>query len=145
MWKICCQQKLWQNIWFENQKCQVPFMFFGNHMISNKSYPICDKTLSLKAIKSWKSMPADDSCPKYQPCNQNKYTFTKDELNTSEAMEPAFTFSLSYKDRSVEIHKSFVSYKFENFIAEFGGFLGMFLGLSCFSFIEFLSSLFHKI
>ena len=144
MWKSSCLEKQWQKRWFEDQKCKVPFIFFGGHMTLNETLPICNRSQSLKALDSWKSFSDNEYCPKRSPCVQNKYTYIKTDYNGTDT-DVAFTLFIAYIDRSVEIHKSFINYEFQNFIAEFGGFLGMFLGLSCFSIIECLADLYKKI
>ena len=87
----------------------------------------------------------DETCAGYQPCHQNKYTFTELRYIAQEQNETLFMFSLNYKDKSIEVHKSFISYKFQNFIAEFGGLVGMFLGVSTFSLIGNLSEFYIKL
>ena len=39
LWKSSCTDRKWQTKWFEEHKCHVPFLFFGNHMISRQCCP----------------------------------------------------------------------------------------------------------
>ena len=146
-WKKSCEQNRWEQEWYLKQNCQVPFLNFGNHMTSRSDLQLCNRTLLLKGINDFNEFKPKELCPDYSPCHQNKYTFTKEEFDgtVSERSLQSFWVILKYRDINIEINKSYISYALQNFIAEFGGFLGMFLGLSCFSLIESFNQLYNRL
>ena len=84
----------------------------------------------------------EESCPKWPKCKRSLYNM--ESLSTKEK-PGASTLQIKLKSPNVLNIADSYSYDIQSFIGEVGGTLGLFLGLSMFSIVEFIEYILRKL
>ena len=125
----------------KNFRCTLPWMI-------NDKYELCqiidtNRNQSYAEIVSlWNDnfLLNEKHCPKMPKCKQSIYRM---DLSTVDRTLSLLTIQL--KDSNILTIVDNYSYDFQSFIGEVGGTLGLFLGFSMFSFVEFIEYLLRKL
>ena len=85
-----------------------------------------------------------DSCPSKQACNQTRYSldFTTSGWTDISNVPSKAKLRIAFTNPIVEYNTDSISYDFQSLIGEVGGTLGLTIGLSFFSFVEWLTEIF---
>ena len=115
--------------------CNLPFGYSGHHLdpFYNSTLPFCDQKTTKSAINAT-LMKHNDSCNTGPMCKSTKFSLSLQIWPHSKNITKV---QVSFEDPEVEIHHSFANYKLENFLAETGGMLGLTLGASGLSIIQY--------
>ncbi|KAG5672929.1 hypothetical protein PVAND_003017 [Polypedilum vanderplanki] len=93
--------------------------------------------------KSWPNIhniDVSEACKCLEPCTNIKYSITVKREAFRANIQTYFT--VSFASQTIEEHSYYVSYTLQNFIADSGGLIGLFLGFSLLSIFEFIYSFF---
>jgi amiloride-sensitive sodium channel len=96
---------------------------------------------SFDAVTSWTS---NTDCNCLQPCTDIEYTISlKKEINDREEQSGLLVshFDFMFAKHAIEEHTSYVAYTIQNFVADCGGLIGLFLGFSLLSIFELVCNL----
>ena len=86
----------------------------------------------------------EKTCPKWPKCKRSLYNL--ESLSTNERIDGIHsTLHIKLKSPNVLNIVDSYSYDFQSFIGEVGGTLGLFLGLSMFSIVEFIEYFLRKL
>ena len=105
--------------------------------------PYCNETIHKNFAKQYKDLltNAKKKCPGIQSCHRAKYDFDLREIYLKNQNHT--TLKIMMFDPIVEYSIDFISYDFQSLIGEIGGTLGLTIGLSFFSFAEWIIGLIH--
>ena len=85
-----------------NFHCKVPF-FNINHPMDRNSLPFCNNSVTLEALKEWKSL--SESCMDLIKCNNSVYSFHVNDFKHKRSK-----IDIGFTDPLVEHHISSISY-----------------------------------
>ncbi|CAG9808682.1 unnamed protein product [Chironomus riparius] len=130
------------------------------YMPRNSSTKICnlmEKNCVQKYVYQWPNhedlVEGTTPCLCYPTCNDIEYSAIESDSeyratshanhikNYTSLLHYSY-FYVNFNDHEVQIHETYVAYKVQNFIADLGGLLGLFLGCSLLSMIEVLYFIF---
>ena len=80
-------------------------------------------------------------CSTESACKTTKYLASLQEFDTDRNVSAVL---IAYEDQEVEHYTTFINYSFLSLISEIGGILGLTLGVSALSMMNFTLSLFYK-
>jgi amiloride-sensitive sodium channel len=94
------------------------------------------------AVANWTT---NTDCNCLKPCTDIEYTISlKREIHDSQGQNTDHLFShfdFVFAQHTVEEHTSYVAYSIQNFVADFGGLIGLFSGFSLLSIFELVCNL----
>ena len=126
----------------EKFNCQIPFLNFGNHL--RKYFQLglqeCDQKVVKKALYFFLHRNESSSCTQVPVCRKTKLKISIQEMNLNADVS---TFVVNHNDPEIEHHFTSISYDVLSLIGEIGGVLGLTLGLSFFSLLQFLIERFN--
>ncbi|KAG5676566.1 hypothetical protein PVAND_006390 [Polypedilum vanderplanki] len=131
-------------------------------MPRTKDTPVCDidkKKCYYDAMLAWPNNRTDSGntlsfCKCFPTCNDINYQVVYEDgalfnnyysIVNWKNVDDGFIgcLRLMFKEHLVEVHEKYASYKIQNFIADFGGLLGLFMGCSLISIVEIIFLLLH--
>ena len=109
-------------------------MNFGNHLrdFFQNGLPECDQTVVKKAMDYFLQSNYT-SCIEPSVCRKTKFLFTSQKFSSNEA-----GIGIYFQDPEIEYHHTSINYDLLSLFGEIGGVLGLTLGLSTMSLIQFL-------
>ena len=119
----------------QDHHCYISFL--GN---KNGELNHCPNNVSLSMIKEIKNALKKKqykTCLDKKPCNAVDFTFSYDQFSP-QSLNPYTTLSFYFKDFIVEEVKDSYVYSFISIFSEIGGSLGILVGLSCMTIVEFI-------
>ena len=130
---------------FNNFNCALPWMIKENNY---ELCPIIDKNRNnsyADIVTTWYDsyLLNDNNCPKMPKCKRSVYQM---DLSTTEnGIYETANLLIKLKNPNILTIVDEYSYDLQSFIGEVGGTLGLFLGLSMFSCIEFIEYVLRKL
>ena len=138
--KTCVMRKINQ-YYMENFNCSIIFIRDGLNMSEDSGY--CNISLHVHFQTHFDQMYKDNlvDCPSTQSCTHIDY-----KVHVSKNMESniASQIGIMFYKPVVEYHIEEISYDFQSLIGEVGGTMGLTVGLSFLSIIEWIIDLFKK-
>ena len=133
--EVCKNVELYK-ILVKKFNCDMSPYFVGEH---NESLPTCRTDILLTALNDYHELMERvyNVCPKVPACQFSKF-LTPKPIDSYVAYNNKFEITMLDKK---ETHESFIVYDIISFLGEAGGFLGICLGYSGLSMVEFLSQL----
>ena len=123
-------------------QCILPFL----EEAKNQTLEYCSNEITknyIKKIKIVLQQKGFKHCQDQAPCNQTIFTLVNPEDRITYSSSPWAKIKISFEDFIVEEIVDTYIYSFTKKIAEIGGALAIFVGISCMTMIEFLIK-FHE-
>ena len=125
----------------ENYNCSLPFLNETDDLEN------CNNTKALQAIKEIKKALEQQEfgkCLDLKPCNHVQFTINDYHFSHS-PYNPITNIQFSFKGFLVEYVEDSYLYNFITIFSEIGGSLGILVGLSCMTIVDFFIDAYKKI
>ena len=138
--KSLCKEMEFHRIVSEKLDCKIPIMYSGtflDHIIKNLKD--CNDNETKMALEM---VNIGAHCMGTELCKSTMY-YTKVISTDNFHLNPKMKIRLSFETNEVKHYNTYISYDLQSFISDVGGVLGLTLGISGISFIEYLLDLFE--
>ena len=132
-------------------QCQIPFLYFGHHLDNLYSKPLqdCNQTATRESVKFFDIK--NEFCKGADACEKTRFSFTIQQFNNEDTefkvenasfrseLKKSTVIKIGYQDIEVERHHTQISFSLYNLISEIGGTLGLTLGASALTLMDYLA------
>ena len=143
--RTCLRRILFQHY---NSKygCKIVFNSNAQYLkdFNPQQIPYCNVSIHFEFEEGFSKIMeyAKEKCPGIQSCMQTRYSFDLREQNITltgiKGRNKNTTIKIALRDPIVQYNIDYVSYDLQSLIGEIGGTLGLTIGLSFFSFAEWI-------
>lgn len=132
----------------DNFGCHIPILYSGRHLdnLLMEKLPKCSDSETKEALNMIKNR--EKSKESQESCLKTKYSMMLDTIEYRGNGTFENDISFKFMQMEVEHHETYVNYDFQSLVGEVGGVLGLTLGLSGLSMIDYFTnwifSLFSK-
>ena len=146
--RVCIQRYIFQH--YNNKYgCKIVFNSNAQYLkdFNPQQIPYCNVSIHSEFDKGFSKMTeyGRDKCPGIQSCHQTRYSFDLREQNIGltgmNGTNENTIIRIALRDPIVEYNIDYISYDLQSLIGEVGGTLGLTIGLSFFSFAEWIIGL----